>query len=477
MARKSLNKKNLVALGAETLADLLLEAVKGDAARQRRVRMALSADLGPQDFAADLRKRFASIRRARGFISWHAQRKLADELAGMIDVIETQIARDAPDMAFDLLWSLLQLAPSLHERTDDSNGTIGGVLGDAMAAIEHLAPRLSQDPEVLAESVFDALLDNGYGQYDGAVVALAEVLGETGLEHLKTRAEASLSAELSATDLARYDFVDDPERQADLARDSRDFTAGMILQDVADMQGDVDAWLARYTPEQLTFHTIAPDAAQRLLAAGRPEEALAIVENCLARGERKDSWFDTPALDDAHFACLETLGREEDLRAALWSRFERWLCPDALRRFFKRLPDFEDEEALDRARVKVLACPSVVTALAFCLSWPDIALAARLVETRAGELDGDAYEVLTPAADALAAEHPLAAVLIWRSMIRFALDRARPKRYRHAARHLASCAAADAAIADYGAVPDHATFLQELHEIHGRKSAFWNSVA
>ena len=40
MPKKALNKKKLMALGADQLADLLLEAVKGDAARQRRVRMA-----------------------------------------------------------------------------------------------------------------------------------------------------------------------------------------------------------------------------------------------------------------------------------------------------------------------------------------------------------------------------------------------------------------------------------------------------
>lgn len=85
--------------------------------------------------------------------------------------------------------------------------------------------------------------------------------------------------------------------------------------------------------------------------------------------------------------------------------------------------------------------------------------------------------MLSPAADALEAEYPLAAVLIWRSMIRFALERARSKRYGHAARHLAACAAADAAISDYGAHADHAAFLQVLREAHGRKSAFWSRIA
>lgn len=476
MARKSLNKSNLVALGADALADLLLEAVKGDAARQRRVRLALTADLGVADVVADLRKRFASIRRAQSFISWRAQGKLARELTELIGVVETRIAPEAPDAAFDLLWSLLQLAPSIHERTDDSNGTIGGVFADAMDAIGRIAPQLSQDPVVLADNVFDALQGNGYGEYDGAVTALGDALGEAGLDRLKQRAEAALSEELSDADLARYDFVDDPERQASLARDSRDRTAKMILQDVADLQGDVDAWLSRYSAEQLTYHTIAPDAAQRLLAAGRPEEALKIVETCRAQDDGRDSWFDKPDLDDAHFACLEALGREEALQDALWSRFERWLSSDTLRRYLKRLPDFEDDEALDRARERVLVHPSVITALAFCLDWPDLALAAKLVKARADELGGNAYEILTPAADALEPENPLAAVLVWRSMIRFALERARSKRYGHAARHLTSCAMADAAIPDYGDHPDHAAFLQDLREAHGRKSAFWSRV-
>lgn len=476
MTRKALNRKNLLDLGAETLADLLLDAVKGDAARQRQVRMALAADQGAQAAASDMRKRFASLRRARSFLSGQAQRRLAKELAAMTAVIETQIAPEAPDTAFDLLWSLLQLAPGLHERTDDSNGTIGGVMDDAMEAIERLAPRLSQDPVALADTVFDALQDNGYGEYDGAVPALAAALTETGLEHLKTRATEASKAPLTEADLARYDFIPDAGRRAELARDSRDRSAKMILQDVADLQGDVDSWLARYTAEQLTFHTIAPDAAARLLAAGRADEALRLIETAMASERQEKRWFDTPEMDAAHFACLAALGRDDDLRAALWARFERWLCADALRRYLRVLPDFEDEEALHLARSRVLAFPSVVTALEFCLTWPDPALAAKLVLSRSGDLDGNTYEILAPAAEALAPEHPLAAVLLWRAMIDFALDHARVKRYGHAARHLGACAAVDAAIPDYQGHPDHAAYLRSLREGHGRKQAFWNRV-
>ncbi|SMX50017.1 DUF6880 family protein [Maliponia aquimaris] len=476
MAGKPLNKKNLVVLGADALADLLLDAVKGDAARQRRVRMALAAEQGPREAAADVRKRFAQIRKARSFLSWKTQRRLARELTDLVDAIDRRIAPEDAATAFDLLWALLHLAPGIHARTDDSNGTIGAVMDDAMDAIARLAPRLDMDAQGLADTVFDAIMDDGYGAFDHAVTALGGALGETGLAHLKARAEAAIAAPLTEVDLARFDFVGDERRRSDLARDNRDRTARIILQDVADLQGDVDAWLARYTAEQLTFHTIAPQAAQRLLAAGRPGDALRLVQNSLARQETGDRWFDTPDLDAVQFDCLEALGEEDALRAALWSRFEARLCAPTLRRYLARLPDFEDDEALLTAQAKVLAFPDVITALAFCLSWPDAALAARLVLSRAEELDGDAYEILTPAAETLAPEHPLAAVLVWRAMIRFALEKARSGRYGHAARHLASCVQADQAIVDYGEHPDHQAFVAALRTAHGRKSAFWSRV-
>ncbi|WP_371588326.1 DUF6880 family protein [Pseudoruegeria sp. SK021] len=471
-----MNKKNLMELGAAALADLLLEAVKGDAARQRQVRLALAGDQGPEEAAVDVRKRFASIRRAGSFISWKGQRAFCKELTGLITLIEKTIAPEAPDTAFDLLWSLLLLAPDIHARTDDSNGAIGEVMDCAMQAIERIAPRLSRAPVELADRVFEALADNGYGAFDQVIPALAEALGQQGLDRLKDLAEAVSAMPLTDGELAQYDFVRDPKRQADMARESRNRSAGMILQDVADLQGDVDAWLARYSSEQLTFHTIAPDAAHRLLAAGRADEALSIVANARARDDRKNDWFDSSDLDEAHFACLEALGREEDLRRALWDRFEQRLCPDALRRHLKHLPDFEDIDAEDRAKAIVRDHANRELALAFFLQWPDMAEAGRLVETHADAFDGNAYELLTPAAAALDGKHSLAATLLRRSMILFALEAARSSRYGHAAKHLAACAAADAEIGDYCGHPDHSTFVRALERDHARKTSFWSRI-
>lgn len=101
-------------------------------------------------------------------------------------------------------------------------------------------------------------------------------------------------------------------------------------------------------------------------------------------------------------------------------------------------------------------------------------ISARWLRRR--ELNGDHYEILSPAADVLAEKTPLAATLLLRSMIDFALKQNRVKRYRHAARHLAECASLAGGIRDFGGFEPHEHYTVRLKAEHGRKSSFWTLV-
>jgi hypothetical protein len=115
-------------------------------------------------------------------------------------------------------------------------------------------------------------------------------------------------------------------------------------------------------------------------------------------------------------------------------------------------------------------------ALEFLVSWPALDKAAMLVIERANQLDGDHYEILSPAADALSAKHPLAATVLLRTMIDFALKEGRAKRYKHAARHLAECESLASAIGDFGGFEPHERYHARLKAEHGRKTGFWTLV-
>jgi hypothetical protein len=169
---------------------------------------------------------------------------------------------------------------------------------------------------------------------------------------------------------------------------------------------------------------------------------------------------------------LEALGRAEEAQAARWSAFEQALSAQHLKAYLKRLPDFEDVEAEERALAHVEGHKSLLHALAFLVSWPTLDRAAALVLRRAKEINGDHYEVLTPAADALSGKHPLAATLVLRAIIDFALSHSRAGRYRHAARHLLECESLAPSVPDWGTVVSHEAYVARLKKQHGRKSAF-----
>jgi hypothetical protein len=475
MSKKTLNKANLERLGAEKLADLVMDLVQGSAALQRRARMELSAAQGPQEVAADIRKRFVSLRRSTGFVDWRGQKALVRDLKGLLSMIDASILPHDAAEAFDLLWSFLQLAPSIHARTDDSNGAVGNAMAEAMDLIVKVSPRLSQDPKALAERVLDAVAGAGFGEFDGIIPAMAEVLGTEGLDHLKRITEAWADEPATAQELARYRGYGAGSPEA-IVRRNRQTTRSIILADIADAQGDVDAYMARYTEEQLTFGTIAPDVARRLLGAGRTGEAFEIVTRARAAEKGKAVRMFRYDLDEVYEECLGKLGRIDTLKDHLWETFLQGLNAASLRKYLKLLPDFDDIEAEDKALDLAEAHPHLGAAISFLVGWPARDRAAAVVLARAAELDGNAYDTLTAAADALEVGHPLAATVLRRAMIQDTLDGAKSKRYPHAARRLAECQSCDPAIKDHGDLPSHQQFLDALRQKHGRKYGFWQLV-
>ena len=113
-------------------------------------------------------------------------------------------------------------------------------------------------------------------------------------------------------------------------------------------------------------------------------------------------------------------------------------------------------------------------ALVFLVNWKALREAARLVLERRGEIDGNLYFVLDPAAKALEGKQPLAAVLLRRAMVEDTLEGAKATRYGHAARHLLECRALEAGIGDRGGIETHEAFVARLRARHGRKAGFWS---
>jgi len=480
-SKKTLNAKNLEELGAVRLAQLLMEVSTGNAAAKRRLRLELAGAQSPAEVAREIDKRLNTIRRSSSFVDWQKRKSLTDDLATQRHAIVEHVAQADPGEGLALMWRFLGLANSVFDRCDDSSGTVSGIFHEAVEDLAAMAAQANIKSEALADTVYDALEQNHYGQYDDLISALASVLGEAGLKRLRKRIEK----------LAQKPIVKpaDGERveigwssrgaiyQDEIEGRRRESTVRLALMEIADAMGDVEGFIAQYDEQTRRAPRIAAEIADRLLAANRPLDALVILDNSQqnnSAGSRYD-WPDFRWID-SRIAVLEALGRGDEAQQMRWSCFERSLSAEHLRAYLKRLPDFDDIDAETRAFEHAENYSSVLGALSFLVSWPALDRAANLVIKQFEKIDGDHYEILSPAADALSAKYPLAASLVLRAMIDFTLIHARSKRYKHAARHFLECASLARQIPDYGELESHADYETKLRNLHGRKSGFWSMV-
>lgn len=476
-AKTTLTAKNLEALGVERLAHLLIDISTGDATIKRRLRLELAGLSSPREVATAIRKRLIAIGRSRSFVDWQTQRTLVDDLEIQHRVILDPLANADPAEALDLMWRFLALANGIFARCDDSNGHVSALFRGAVASLGRIARLAHADPHDLAARVFQALLLNDCGQFDSLIATLNPVLGPEGLADLKARMQEFAREPVRKVPEAERRTIGwstrGPIYADDIEASSRRSTVRLALSQIADAQGDADGFIAQYDVATRTMPRIAAEIATRLRVAGRLDEAWQTLE---AAEQRRTEWPDF-AWEDARIAVQDALGRAADAQATRWSCFELALSGVHLRDYLKRLPDFDDVEAEHRAFDYASTYKNVRHALAFFVTWPALDRAATLVLARTKELDGNHYETLSPAAEALASRYPLAATLVLRAMLDFTLGHARVSRYRHAARHLAECTAQADAIPDFGPFVPHTAYLAELRRAHAKKVAFWALVA
>jgi hypothetical protein len=468
-SKKTVTLDNLAALGPERLAAILIGLSDDDAEVKRRLRLELATQVGGDTVAAEISKRITALGSARFLVDWQKRRDFLKDLDLQRSMIVDRVAQTRADLALDLMWRFMDLAEPVINRVDDSNGSVGDVFRSACEDLGAIALKARPDPVRLADRVLTALLANDYGVYDGVVTTMLPALGEAGTAHLKSRLAQALASQSGKA----------------AGRGGRASAVRNALQDIADGQADVDAYIALVPSEERSMPYMGAEIGRRLLAAGRTTEAVAALEKArpkLRTGKAKhdDLYLDGDVHDnpweEAYIEALDATGRGEEAQRLRWAAFEARLSSTQLRAYLKRLPDFEDVEAEERAMKHALGFGSFSAALDFLRGWPNQARAAQLVLARASEIDGNMYYLLDPAAQLIEHKSPLAATLIRRAMIEDTLDGAKSTRYKHAARHLLECSSLARGIQDFRAIETHEVFVGRLRTKHGRKTGFWAQV-
>ena len=447
-SKAALNAKNLEALGEKRLAQLLLDVTKGNAEAKRRLRLELAGEAGVETIAAEVRKRIRTLEQSTSFVEWNKTKALIADLETQLGFITGKIAEKDPAVAFELIWEFVALSNPTYARVDDSNGRVQEVFHGALDDIVELAARALPSSTSVAQHIIAGLPYDEWGYYAPLISDLGAYLKDDGFSLLQ-------------------DYM-----ESDDGRALPDYTRHSVLSMIADARNDIDAFIALQSDGQIEHPEVAAYSARKLIEVGRAEEALAILER-VDKSYRSHGNFDCEL---AKVGALKALGRHDEAQIFRWSCFEANLNPDHLKAYLSELPDFDDIEAETKAIETAKSFPDFRSALTFLINWKAHEAASEMAIARNDEINGDHYYILTPAANALDGKFSLAATLLRRAMISFALDTGRYSRYKHAARHLLECESSAYTIPDFRDFPDHEGFVDELRREHGKKSSFWAAV-
>jgi hypothetical protein len=358
-ARKKVNAENLVGLGAERLADILVSVASTRPDLKRRLRMELAAEQGPAHLAAEIDKRLGSLETSRSRISWRQRPAVVRDLVAMRELIADRLAGADRAAALHRLWRFLAAAGSVSSRSRGNDEAAMAVFERAAADLGGLL--VDFDPHLSANTLVDAIADNPTAWKIWAPFMLASAPRAVAQSALALISERTTTSPGWMT----------------------------VIRHLADSAGDADIFRSTYSADALRAPAIASEVASRYLAAGRVEDAGDLLRAAAPALRGRQGRLAAPdyAWESQWIDYLEGAGRREEAQAVRWASFERTLSSDRLRAFTGRLADFDDVEAEARAFVIAAAHSDFEAGLRLLIDWPALSEAGRMILARPDDVD------------------------------------------------------------------------------------------
>lgn len=437
----------------------LLERLAGES-EDVAARIAYLSD--PRAIDQSLQQRIGVLRDSSRFIAHGAVRRAAAEIARIAADIRADVLPRDPSKAATFAMQLFCLDLGIFERSDDSDNRIADELRAACVLwLEAAAAVRAAHPD--SGTNWTAVLYQFYRFNDyGVRHPLLEQAHRLLHEHELRALAASLE------EAARRTVEAQKTGNAERYQVFRVCAAlGLVARALRDAKL-YERSILIYTPRPSDLQ--ANDIAELYLACGDGAGAL--------------RWLNVSRKTDTHCEHLDLLDRAYELLGATDRQIE------IRRELYRRAPDIRSYRALnvllsvaDRPALHAQACqdaranPNVAAAAEFLFALEEPGLAERLIVERLAGLDGSNDDALiTLVKTATANGRPLAAALVWRTLISGILSRRNAKAYLLAARHLLQLRALSATIEDYCEHPHHESYERTLREVHGRKASFWGQL-
>lgn len=441
------NKKDrLIDLGAEALADALLElASQNDAVDDLVDRMIATPRENIQRFKAKL----AALKRFRGFIPWGASSGFARELVTLLQDLKAGV--DEPKTGCELVAVFYETDKGALGNCDDSSGFVGDVYRYNAKELFVGFARCCSDKEWLAKLVFKLNRNDDFGVRDALIHCATEYLPEPNIRSLIGWLEKETDKE--SDEYKKRHWLNLIESLARQIRDPQLFEKTRIA-----------SWGELSTAACL-------DIAQVYFESNEPKIALSWLERIPA-GET----FQAHDRDRLLLDVLGQLGEVQKQADVAWRIFRRHRCIRSLQELLSMIGKDQRDSVITAEVESILRDKKFSSSdAAFLIELGRLDEAEAYLLNRADQLNGDYYGSLLPLAEAMEdAERHLAATVIFRALLDSILRRGQTRTYSHGVRYLKKLDRLEKSISDWRDQEDHTAYQQQLRDTHGRKRSFWS---
>ena len=414
-------KQKLIALGADALADALLNLdVHSDEADDLIEQLIAT----PKENVQRFKKKLSGLKHSRRFIDWRGASGFALELEMLLQDLKTGV--DDPLTGVELVAAFYEADNTIFEMCDDSSGNIGDVFRyDAKELFVDYAKRCP-DKQKIADIILKVNQKDNYGIRDTLIDCAGECLPEDVIRTMI--ATLQKWADKEKDEYGKRHHLRSIESLARQIKDAKLFEMTRIA-----------SWGKLST-------TALIDIACVYLESGDVETAHSWLKK-IPEDETYQEYERDKLLEEIY----HQQGDSEKLTELLFQKFRSYHSTDTLQALLDEIGhDKRDDVINDETRKIVKSDPLLESDAEFLVVVGKIDEAEEYLLKRADQLDGNHYGSLLSLAEAMEAENRhLVTSLIYRSLLISILERGYTKAYSHGIRYLKKLDKLAASIADW----------------------------
>lgn len=440
--------KNLVKLGADTLATALLDLATYNNNADAVVERLLAS---PKESAKSFAKRLSSVKRRQRFISWGESAAYARELAELLNALEA--SEPEPKAGVLSVAAFYEADAEIFEQCDDSNGSVGDVFQTGAADLFVLFASQCEDKEWLLELVLTLNTKNDYGIRDVLFTRMSEFLPETVLRRAVDRLW-----ELAKAETRKYSTQGWLIAINHLSWQLKDVR---LLEQVKRAMSDSDELPVAYVI----------DIAKLNYQCGDLQTALTWIERVPLKAT-----YMARERDELLTAIYQCLKKPKKLIETASRVFRQHRDINSLDQLVKAVGEDKRAGIIEEQAKAILKANKFEPGDAgFLVETGRIDDAEKYIIANANLVDGGYYSSLLDLAKAmLRYDRLVAACVIYRALLDSILARAKSKTYHHGVSYLKKLDYLAKKVDDWKGLDSHSTYLDNLRAQHRLKSSFWS---